>query len=526
MATTQPLSLQQQAEIELERRRRGLTTMRVASDELVEAGWRVWVSELFPDNTTAPFADRHIALWEWFDALAPGMRPRPRVEIWPRGGGKSTSVELGCAWLYEKLSRHFVLYVSGTQPQADKHVQSIGTLLEEIGVNRAVNEYGVSKGWRHQELRAASGFNVIAFGLDVAIRGIKIDRYRPDLIIFDDVDSRHDSPDTVTKKIDSITESVLPTGSIDCAVLFVQSRVHKNSIASMLADNKADFLRDREPVVIEKAVDGLRFKYVDDGGGEGHYAITEGVATWEGQNLEVCEWQLNTWGTGPFKREAQHEVKEVKGALWKRKWIDDNRVTIDQVPDLMRVVTGIDPPGSSKKTGAEAGIVTVGKDNRQPPHLYVLADVSLRGTPNEWAETAIEAHDTHDGDRLIAEVNYGGEMVEATLKTAAKALKKTAPYKAVHATRGKAVRAEPVSVATKENRVHFVGYFNELEDELCTWVPGTGPSPNRLDAFVWCGIELDTGSHKLPEQPEKKSRFTDSAGSEKRHSGKSRWKKY
>lgn len=459
---------------------------------LVSDGWRAWVDALFPQYATAPFAPRHIALWEWFDALAPDMRPRPRVEIWPRHGGKSTSVELGCAWLYERLTRHFVLYVSGTQDQADKHVQSVGTLLEEVGVERAVNEYGSSKSWRRQELRAANGFNVSAYGLDAAIRGIKIDQYRPDLIIFDDVDSRHDSPATVEKKVEAITESVLPTGSKDCAVLFVQSRVHRNSIASKLADNKADFLRDREPVVIEKAVEGLRFEYVDDGDGEGHYAITAGIATWEGQNLEVCEWQINTWGPGPFKREAQHEVDEVEGALWKRKWIDDNRVTEDQVPDLIRVVTGIDPAGSSKKTGAETGIVTMGKDSRQPPHLYVLTDVSLRGTPDEWAGAAIKSHHDHDGDRLIAETNYGGEMVEATLKTAAKALKKTAPYKAVHATRGKAVRAEPVSVATKENRVHFIGFFNELEDELCTWIPGSGPSPNRLDAFVWCGIELDT----------------------------------
>lgn len=493
MATIQQLSLQQKAQIELELRQRGLTIQQPDRVALIADGWRAWVDTLFPLYATAPFAPRHIALWEWFDALAPGMRPRPRVEIWPRGGAKSTTVELGCAWLYEKLTRHFVLYVSGTQPQADKHVQSIGTLLEEVGVDRAVNEYGVSKGWRHQELRAANGFNAIAYGLDVAIRGIKIDQWRPDLIIFDDVDSRHDSPATVKKKIEAITESVLPTGSTDCAVLFVQSRVHKNSIASMLADNKADFLRDREPVVIEKAINDLRFEYVDDGGGAGHYAINAGTATWEGQNLKVCEQQINDWGPGPFKREAQHEVDEVADALWKRKWINDNRIVHDRVPLLIRVVVGVDPPGSSKKTGAEAGIIAVGKDNRQPPHLYVLADASLRGTPDEWAKAVIRTYNAHNADRVIAETNYGGEMVEATIRTQAKVMGISIPYKAVHATRGKAVRAEPVAVATSEGRVHFVGFFEELEDELCTWVPGVGPSPNRLDGLVWCGIELDAG---------------------------------
>lgn len=468
---------------------------------LILEGWRAWVTRFFMDETMAPFGDRHISLWEWFDALAQGVRPRPRIEVWGRGGAKSTGAEWGCAWISAKLTRHFALYVSGTQDQADKHIQSIGTALEETGAQRAVNIHGTVRGWRRQELRAANGFNAAAYGLDVAMRGIKIDQFRPDLIIFDDIDHRHDSPERVTKKIEAITQSVLPTGSPDCAVLFIQNLVHHNSIASQLAANKADFLLDRERVTVEPAVRDLKYKYESRADGTGRYTITEGTATWEGQNLKTCEQQMNTWGLRAFRREAQHEVGDTVGALWERGWIDDHRVTFEQVPDLIRIVTGVDPPGSSRKSGAEAGIVAGGIDNRNPPHLYVLKDASRRGTPPEWAKAVVDTHKEVKGDRVVGEENYGGEMVEYTIK----GVDNKIPYGSVHATRGKAVRAEPVAVATSEGRIHFVGHHADLEDEMCGWIPGVGLSPNRVDALVWIatelGVVINTGPPEATSAP-------------------------
>ncbi len=501
MVTTQQLSLQDKARIEMERRRRGLTMQRASSEKLVADGWRVWVGGVFPHYVTAPFASRHVSLWEWFDALEQGARPRPRIEIWGRGGAKSTSVELGCAWISEKLTRRFALYVCGTQDQADKHIQSIGTALEETGAQRAVNVHGTVKGWRRQELRAANGFNAAAYGLDVAMRGIKIDQFRPDLIIFDDIDHVHDSPDRVKKKIQAITLSVLPTGSPDCAVLFVQNLVHANSVASKLAENKADFLLDRERVTVEPAVRDMEYEHTARADGTGRYTITKGTATWEGQDLKTCEQQMNTWGLRAFLREAQHKIGDTIGALWKRAWIDKFRVTSEQVPDLIRVVTGVDPPGTSKESGAEAGIVAGGIDNRNPPHLYVLKDASLQGTPPEWAKAVVDTHKEVKGDRVVAEENYGGEMVKFTIK----GVDNKIPYKSVHASRGKAVRAEPVSVATEEGLIHFVGHFTDLEDELCGWVPGVGLSPNRLDALVWIatelGVVINTGPAEATSAP-------------------------
>lgn len=281
-------------------------------------------------------AERHRRLWEWGDALAPGIKPAARVEVWPRGGAKSTTGELICARLCAKLSRRFVLYVSGTQEkQADPHVQNISAWLQRLNVERAVDKYGNSRGYRASLLRTANGFNVAALGLDAAGRGVKLDQYRPDLIIFDDIDSQEDTPATVEKKIRIITTAILPTGSADCAVLFLQNKIHDDGIVSQLVDNRADFLRNRDVATVEPAVYGLKTALVDRGDGQQVYQIVGGSASWEGQNLQTCEAQLNEWGESAFLREAQHEVGNADGIFFK---VSELKVCKpDEVPELVGV---------------------------------------------------------------------------------------------------------------------------------------------------------------------------------------------
>lgn len=284
------------------------------TQKLNDAGlpWRDWLAKHFAEEFTAPFAKRHERLWDWFAALKPGYRPRPHIEIWPRGGAKSSTGEAGCGYVCENLTRRYALYVCGTQDQADKHVISIAALLEKRGVERALNVYGNVRGWRRQELRTANGFNVSGYGLDTGLRGIKQDNWRPDLIIFDDVDSQDDSPLTLEKKIARITTAILPAGSSDCAVLFLQNKIHDDSIAAQLVDGRADFLHDRE-VFEEPAVEELQLESREQEDGSKRYFITGGTATWEGQNLSTCEAQINEWGEKGFRREAQHEVKHADG---------------------------------------------------------------------------------------------------------------------------------------------------------------------------------------------------------------------
>ena len=195
-----------------------------------------------------------------------------------------------------KLTRRYVLYVCGTQEQADKHVGSIASLLEVLGVERAVNKFGTARGWRRDQLQTANGFNVTGIGLDVAIRGVKLDQYRPDLIILDDIDDDQDTVKTVNKKIDAITTSILPAGSSDLAVLFLQNLIHEEGIVSQLVDGRADFLHDREIPTVEPAVQGLEYRLEEQSDGSRIYRVTAGLPTWEGQNSRTCEAQINLWG--------------------------------------------------------------------------------------------------------------------------------------------------------------------------------------------------------------------------------------
>lgn len=181
------------------------------------------------------------------------------------------------------------------------------------------------------------------------------------------------------------------------------------------------------------------------------------------------------------------EIDDVAGALWTTVGIEQHRV--QSHPPLGRIRVGVDPAGSS--TSGTVGIVAVGVSGQRWPHpvtgrpvrhAYVLADASLSGPPEVWARAAIDlAHDLQ-ADEIIAETNYGGEMVESTIR----AVDSTVPVKVVHASRGKKVRAEPVAAVASQGLLHHVGNHPLLEDELTTWVEEQANwSPNRLDALVW-----------------------------------------
>ena len=167
------------------------------------------------------------------------------------------------------------------------------------------------------------------------------------------------------------------------------------------------------------------------------------------------------------------DINEAPGALWTRSVIEAGRVL--RAPEsLGRVVVAVDP--STTATGDEAGVVTVGG---QDGHVYILADDSLQGPPDSWARAAVAAYYRHEADCIVAESNQGGEMVALTIAT----VDPKVPVTLIHASRGKSVRADPVSAVWTQGRGHMVGSFPALEDELCLWTPGDD-SPNRLDAAV------------------------------------------
>jgi phage terminase large subunit-like protein len=188
-------------------------------------------------------------------------------------------------------------------------------------------------------------------------------------------------------------------------------------------------------------------------------------------------------GTRLGRQELDAELLEdVVGALWQREWIEQTRVA--EAPELIRVVVAIDPAVTSGEDADETGIIVAGMDAES--HAYVLADMSGKHAPHEWAAKAIGAYHRYKADCVVAEVNQGGEMVEAVLRQ----VDPNVSFRSVHASRGKVTRAEPAAALYEQGRVHHVGSFALLEDQMCAFTNDfdrkrAGYSPDRVDALVW-----------------------------------------
>jgi len=180
-----------------------------------------------------------------------------------------------------------------------------------------------------------------------------------------------------------------------------------------------------------------------------------------------------------------------ENALWTIEMIDAARAS--EVPDMQRIVVAVDPSGSGDEDNSghdPIGIMVcgVGTDGKG----YVLEDLTINTGPKTWGNVATTAYDRHAADLIVGETNYGGEMVKFVVR----ASKPDVPFKKVTASRGKAVRAEPIASLTEQGKIRFAGKFNDLEDELCAFTTGgyVGPSsPNRADAMVWAFSELFPG---------------------------------
>lgn len=191
-------------------------------------------------------------------------------------------------------------------------------------------------------------------------------------------------------------------------------------------------------------------------------------------------------GTRLGRQELDGELLEdTPGALWQRNQLDELRVS--EHPALKRIVVAVDPAATDDEDSDETGIVVagVGRDG----HAYVLDDLSIKASPDGWARTSVHGYHKFSADRLVAEANNGGDMVEYTVRT----VDKNVSYKKVHASRGKYTRAEPIAALYEQGKVHHVGTFPQLEDQMCNWTPGQ-KSPDRMDALVWALTELMLGA--------------------------------
>jgi phage terminase large subunit-like protein len=197
-------------------------------------------------------------------------------------------------------------------------------------------------------------------------------------------------------------------------------------------------------------------------------------------------------------------LDEIKNALWRRKFLAAGRMRLDDLPDLIRRTVGVDPSGGAGEQGivvtAKSGLLLPGllpgpeldPDEPAPvgaprpqPHGFVLDDRSCQLPPEGWGQRAVQAAIDWEAEDVAVEVNYGGDQAIAVIRTAMEKLGVDIPIRKVRASQGKAIRAQPVAALSAQGRWHHAGTFPELEDQLATWYPELGWSPDRLDALVW-----------------------------------------
>lgn len=192
-------------------------------------------------------------------------------------------------------------------------------------------------------------------------------------------------------------------------------------------------------------------------------------------------------GTRLGRQELYGEiVDDVEGALWSRQMLEDSRVA--EHPPLIRIIVAIDPAVTSGESSDETGIIVAGITSDS--HYYILEDLSCRQSPEAWARIAVDAYHRYKADRIVAETNNGGDMIESLIRQ----VDPVVSYKKVTATRGKLVRAEPVAALWEQGRAHLVGGYAALEDELSNYTVASKDSPNHLDAMVWAITELMDGA--------------------------------
>jgi len=194
---------------------------------------------------------------------------------------------------------------------------------------------------------------------------------------------------------------------------------------------------------------------------------------------------------------------DFEGSLWSREMLENLR--LEQAPalaDQSRIVIAIDPPVSAHSGSDECGIIVACTDFNNPKNAYVLADLSGKGmSPAQWAQRAVDAYYTYNADRIVAEINQGGDMVRSVIET----IDSTVPYKGVFARRGKISRAEPVAALYEKGIIYHAGYFPELEDQMAGFTVDhiyakNTKSPDRVDALVWALTELMlTGEAGVPK---------------------------
>lgn len=474
----------------------------------LEGDWAAWLQHMAGPYVARGFAPYHAEYWDWLWRIQYGVRSQPFVGIWPRGGGKSTNAELGCAAVAARKTRRYGLYICETQEQADDHVANVAGILESPtfdlaypeAASRKLNKYGNSRGWRRNRLRTASGFTLDAIGLDTAARGVKLDEDRPDLLVLDDLDGKLDTPATTEKKITTLTHTLLPATSDAPAVIFIQNLVIPNGIAARLADGRADFLADRIVSGPHPAIRHLTTEQRD-----GRTVVTGGEPTWPAMGLAVAQAEINEMGLTAYLAEKQHDVTAPAGGMFDH--LTFRHCRWDERPEMVRVVVWVDPAVTDSDNSDSHGIQA---DGLAPNgDIYRLYSWEQRTSPEDSLRRAILKAVELRADSVGVETDQGGDTWRPLYDAVARDLRErgevTGPiprFRQEKAGRGhgpKSHRASQMLVDYERGRfVHVVGTHETLERALRRF-PKTKPL-DLVDAAYWAWCDLrDRVALEAPE---------------------------
>ena len=380
-----------------------------------------------------------------------------------------------------------------TQELADKSDANIAVLLESSSVaefypdlgSPQKGKYGNTRGWRRERMRTASGFTVDAIGFDTAYRGSKVEEQRPSLIVLDDLDNKLDSLTHTARKITTLTTSLLPAGSSDVAVVGIQNLIIPDGIFSRLTDGRADFLLNRIVSGPHPAVRNLTYEQRN-----GRFYITGGEAAWPGQDLAICQQQIDDWGLSAFLHEAQHEVEVADGGMFSH--LEYPRCSWDALPDLVRSVVWVDPAVTSKDESDSQGIQAdgIGPDGT----IYRLYSWEGITSPQEALQRALRKAVELKAEAVGVETDQGGDTWISVYHEAAQALGLANPpaFRASKAGAGhgpKAHRASQMLADYEHGRiVHVLGTHVTLEKALRRF-PKVKPF-DLVDAAFWSWHDL------------------------------------
>lgn len=295
--------------------------------QAIERDWRTWLPAVAPRTFTGSWASFHIEFWDWFWAIIQKRRRGESITkdeqaflaIWARGAGKSSHMEWAAIAEGALIGTGYVLYVSGTQVLAEGHVQAIRERLESEEVARyyphlsapKVGRHGNQYGWRQNFLITSGGWAIRPIGLDVGVRGGRVGDIRPSLIVGDDIDDHTDSPHVVSKKLDTLSRSIIPAGTKETIFLGAQNLIHRNSVFNQIVTNRTSVLSRRIISGPHPAFKGLSLELRQTPTGP-RYFITGGEPTWEDLDLDACQKFLDDSGYESFLAEYQHDFSAIE----------------------------------------------------------------------------------------------------------------------------------------------------------------------------------------------------------------------